>query len=123
MASWVRTLGVAGLVVLSLTACAADEAASSTSARKPEPARQDYVPGEYILSARSGVDAATITASYAAFGVENVQGLGGGRFLLRLARDPGIERVRTLGVESGQIDAVQRNFIYRKRNASIPRGN
>lgn len=88
---------------------------SSAPKRTLEPNRQTYVPGEYLVSPRSNVDADTISRLYAAFGVENVQALSGGRFLLRLARDPGIERVQSIAVESGKIDAVQRNFIYRKQ--------
>ena len=112
MRRWTRALCLAGLA-LSLAACAASDELRSVSVQKQEPSRQTYVPGEYIVTTRANVDAETISRLYAAFGVENVKTLSGGRILLRLARDPGIDRIRSLAVESGQIEAVQRNFIYR----------
>ena len=112
MAAWIRFAGLVGLI-LSVTACAAPEGPASTAARTLDPNRQSFAPGEYILTVKSGVGVEAINGLYAAFGVERVQALSGGRFLLKLMRDPGIERIQSIGAESQKIDAVQRNIIYR----------
>ena len=100
-------------VVLYLSACAAEPVPPSANERKHGPNLESYVPGEYIVTAHANVDIGAISRVYEVLDIEQVQSLGSGRFLLRLKRDPGIDRVRALGDESGQVDAVQRNFVYR----------
>ena len=100
-------------LTLALFACGAKEETGAVSRRTSWSDAQAYVPREYIVTAASNVDVETVGRVYAAFGIENVHSLGGGRYVLRLTRDPGIDRIRSLAVESGQIEAVQRNFIYR----------
>lgn len=80
------------------------------------PTHAAYVAGEYVVTATGpDVDSSAIGDVYAAFGVETLQSLGRGRFLIRLTRDPGLDRVRSLGRESGRVRAVQPNYIYRKQ--------
>lgn len=101
--------------VLALPACAAGATAGSRSLQAPAGARPAVVVGEYIVTAKTNAAADAIRTAYAAFGVENIQSLGRGRFLLRLSQDPGIERVRRVGLDSGNIEAVQPNYVYRNR--------
>lgn len=98
-----------------LVACAAKEQSNPVRIRATPPVRQSHVAGEYIVTATSPeADADTVRRVYAAFGIETLQTLGGGRFLIRLARDPGVARVQSVGRDSGRIQAVQPNYVYRQ---------
>jgi len=110
-----RGLSVVLASLMLLIGCAAKEELSSPPRRSIESRKETYVTGEYVVTARTTVDASAIRQLYSDYGVELVQNLGSSRFLVRLARDPGMERVQRLSVESGQINAVQRNIIYRKQ--------
>ncbi|HLF22859.1 MAG TPA: hypothetical protein VI565_02980 [Burkholderiales bacterium] len=112
--TWVRVLCVMGLTLL-LSACASGQASRHASDRTLDPARQTVVSGEYILSARPNVSADAIRRLYETFDVESVKSLGANRYWMRLARDPGIERVQRIAAESGQFEAVQPNYAYRTR--------
>jgi hypothetical protein len=111
---WLRMLCAVGFAFF-LCACNADPIPRTAEERKLGPTRESYVPGEYIVTPRANVDADAIRHVYAAFDVERVQSIRDGRFLLRFKRDPGIDRVTTTGVESGLVEAVQPNYVYRSR--------
>jgi hypothetical protein len=99
-----------------LAACVAKEQPDPARIRTTVPAHEAYVAGEYVITATgTDVDSNAIRNVYAAFGVETLQSLGRGRFLIRLTRDPGLDRVRSVGRESGQVQAAQPNYIYRKQ--------
>ncbi len=78
--------------------------------RTAPPAR---APGEYIVTAAPAADGASISSLYADYGVREIVHLGGNTFLLKLRHDPGLEAMQRKGTESGQVKAVQPNFIYR----------
>jgi hypothetical protein len=101
-------------LVLALFACVAKDEAEAVSDSHEFDA-QTYVPHEYILTTAHDGNADAVIRVYAVYGIEKLRNIGGGRFLLRLARDPGFERVRNTGIESGEIKAVQRNYVYRKQ--------
>jgi len=72
-----------------------------------------YVPREYIVTL-AGADAAeALRALYGEYGIERLQPLGETRFLLRLARDPGIETLRAAAEASGRRVELARNYVYR----------
>jgi hypothetical protein len=112
--AWFRMFCAVGFVFF-LCACAADPVPQLASERKLGSNHESYVPGEYIVTAHAHVDIGSISRVYEKLDTELVKSLGSGRFLLRLKRDPGIDRVRTLGVESGLVEAVQPNYVYRSR--------
>lgn len=93
--------------VLLLLGCARVDGAPAGAPRPPE-----FVPGEYIVTVRGGSGAETLGEVYAAHGIEKLQPLGQGRFLVRLADDPGLEAARRVGLQSADITAVERNFVY-----------
>ncbi|HEX7043645.1 MAG TPA: hypothetical protein VF203_03430 [Burkholderiales bacterium] len=99
----VRRLALA-LVLLAAVGAAGEGSASDAGS---------YVPREYIVTL-AGADAVQVLhALYAEYGIERLQPLGEGRFLLRLARDPGIETLRAAAEASGRRVELARNFIYR----------
>ena len=103
---------VAG-VVLVLTGCSAADYSQPTLTAAPETKLSSYVPGEFIVTAAPAANIDQVRLIYAAFGVKEIRDLGRGRFLLRLEHDPGLDRVRSAGVQSGMITAVQPNYVYR----------
>ena len=98
--------------ILVLAACdTTDYARQATPA--PQPKVREYVPGEFIITAAPSVSTDQIRQIYVELGVMEVRDLGSNRFLLRLAHDPGLERLRSDGIRSGKITAVQPNYLYR----------
>lgn len=100
-------------LVLVLTACGAVDYAPPAANAAGAPLR-NYVPGEFIVTVRPSISADQLRRIYAELGVKEVRNLGGGRFLLRLTADPGLDAVKRIGEASASVDAVQRNFIYRR---------
>jgi len=72
-----------------------------------------YVPREYIVTLAGDDATETLRALYGEYGIERLQPLGEARFLLRLARDPGIETLRAAAEASGHRVGVARNYVYR----------
>lgn len=97
-----------------LTGCFAADRTEPTLSAAPGANLHNYAPGEFIVTARPEVSAEQVRGIYADFGVKGIRDLGDGRFLLRLAHDPGLGAVKRVGEASGSISAVQRNFIYRQ---------
>ncbi len=77
------------------------------------PAGQSVVPGEYIVTLAAGGDAAQASQVLARFSPKRVKDLGGGRFLVVLEKDPGVEAMRDLPRQDDRVKAVQPNFVYR----------
>jgi hypothetical protein len=76
--------------------------------------RSDRVPGEYLVTLRGPGDEATVRRALAPHVVREVRDLGRGRFLVRLADDPGLDTLRRDALASGEVVDVQPNYIYRK---------
>lgn len=104
--SWV--LGAAALLLLG---CVPDD--QTRGAEPADNGRRQFVPGEYIVTVQSGGNADTVGEVYASYGIEKLEPLGRGRFLIRLARDPGLAAARRAGLASRHVAAVERNFVYR----------
>jgi len=77
------------------------------------PEAADRVPGEYVITLRPRASAEAIDTAYGSFGITRLQDLGGGKYLIRLSQDPGLEMVRRAGHASGHVAAAQPNFVYR----------
>ena len=73
----------------------------------------DRVAGEYIVTVQAGGDEVLLRRLYATYGVRDIAELGPHRFLVKLERDPGLDEIRRAGLASGQVSAVQPNFVYR----------
>ena len=70
------------------------------------------VPGSYIVKA-SGDGDAVLRRVFAQYGVVLLRPLGNGQFELRLERDPGIDKLKSVAAGSGgAVTAVQPNFVY-----------
>jgi hypothetical protein len=110
---WSGALLVA-IALVSLAACGGE-----SSEKPPAPLErgsgtvQDRVPGEYVITVRSGGDADLLRDLYEEYGVRDVSEIGPDLFLLKLKEDPGVDEIRRKGIESGKVSAVQPNFIYR----------
>jgi len=100
---------------VALTGCMAAQPEEPTRNAAPNANLSNVVPGEFIVTVKSSVTADQVRRIYAVFGVTEIRDFGGNRFLLRLMRDPGLDRVRSTGLETGQIVAVQPNYVYRTR--------
>lgn len=68
-------------------------------------------PGEYIVSFRPGSDPAVVYAAFREYEVIELRQLVGPHHLMRLARDPGLDTIRSLAPPA--IVAVQPNYEYR----------
>ncbi len=75
--------------------------------------QQQRVPGEYLVTVRSGTDGRRIRDLYAEYSVVDLRRVRDNVFLLEIAKDPGPEAVRALGLSSGEVTAVQPNYVYR----------
>ena len=76
-------------------------------------AGSDRVAGEYVITVHAGGDAALLRQLYGEYGVRELTDLGMNLFLIRLNRDPGLDEIRSKGLESGKVKDVQPNFAYR----------
>lgn len=108
---------MARLLILALLfgcgACASDESARVPVESVSAAGARAFVPGEYVVTVKPGEGADAVAEVYAAHGVSKLDDLGRGRFLVRLARDPGLEAARRAAAASGKVTAVERNFVYR----------
>ena len=104
--------GTVALLVLATTVGCSQ--AATPLVEKKEPAMfNQTVPGSYIVKA-TGDGAAAIRRVFAHYGVALVLPLGNEQFELRLHRDPGLDALKSLAVDSdGAVTAVQPNFVYR----------
>jgi hypothetical protein len=102
-------------LALVLAGCSTPDRAGPTPSAAPAINLRGAASGEFIVTAKPSVSADQVRRVYAAFGVQEIRDLGRNRFLLRLGHDPGVDRVRSIGFESGKIEAVQPNYVYRTR--------
>ncbi len=81
--------------------------------------QQQRVQGEYIISLRKGGDEKHLRALYKKYGIQKVTPMGRGRYLIRIQRDPGLERLKKETIDSEFIKAVQPNFRYHTTPISL----
>lgn len=75
--------------------------------------QRQRVPGEYLVTVRSGTDERRIRDLYADYSVVGLRRVRDDLFLVRLAKDPGLEAVSARGRSSSDVTAVQPNYVYR----------
>lgn len=114
--------GLRRLVALAVTLSLAGAAAACGSpapramqAATPAGARQDRVPGEYLVTVAARDRVAAIADLYGQFGIQDIRDLGGTVFLLLVTEDPGPARMEQVRGGSAQILAVQPNLVYGTR--------
>lgn len=117
-----RAVALAVTLALASAAAACDSPAPRTpQADAPAGARQDRVPGEYLVTVAARDRVAAIADLYGQFGVKDIRDLGGTVFLLRITEDPGPARMEQVRRGSAHILAVQPNLVYRtRRPGSVP---
>lgn len=111
-----RIAALAVTLALASTAAACGIPAPRTQqAAAPAGARQDRVPGEYLVTVAARDRVAAVSELYGQFGIQELRDLGGTVFLLRVTEDPGPARMEQVRRESAQILAVQPNLVYGTR--------
>jgi hypothetical protein len=109
--------GCAAVALAGSLACAATGGGAAGAPDPPAPpaaTRGDRAPGEYLVTLREGGDEAALRRALARHALREVEALGRGRFLVRLADDPGLDALRRDALASGEVVDVQPNFAYRK---------
>lgn len=109
-------LASAALVLLAGPLGCADTAGPAGGARGVAPVvgrQPQRVPGEYLVTVRKGTDERRIRDLYAEYRVVGLRRVRDDVFLLALANDPGPEAVAERGRSSGDVAAVQPNYVYR----------
>ena len=97
-----------------LVSCGSDVKEGSPSPlRVGTTAGSDRVAGEYVFTVHAGGDAAFLRQLYSEYGVRELTDLGMNLFLIRLNLDPGLDEIKSKGLESGKVKDVQPNFAYR----------
>ncbi|MEX2198384.1 MAG: hypothetical protein WD886_06200 [Burkholderiales bacterium] len=117
-----RLVAIAVTLVLASAAAACGSPAPRTpQAAAPADARQDRVPGEYLVTVAARDRVAAIVDLYGQFGIKELRDLGGTVFLLILTEDPGPARMVQIRGGSAHILAVQPNLVYgTRRPGSAP---
>jgi hypothetical protein len=80
----------------------------------PQPAQENRLPGQYLVTLKEGGDAETLNEVFKHYGIKSIQDLSRGRYLITLEQDPGPEEITKLAATSSDIEDVQPNYIYRK---------
>lgn len=109
---------VALVVTLALASAAAAcgiPAPRTTEGAAPAGARQDRVPGEYLVTIAARDRVAAIADLYGQFGIIDIRDLGGTVFLLKVTEDPGPARMEQVREGNVHILAVQPNLVYGTR--------
>jgi len=78
-----------------------------------QPATENRVLGQYLVTIKEGGSAETLTEVFKQYGIKSIQDLSSGRYLITLEQDPGPEELAKLAASSADIEDVQPNFIYR----------
>jgi hypothetical protein len=114
--------GMRRLVALAVTLALAGAAAAcgvpaplTTQTTAPAGARQDRVPGEYLVTVAARDRVSAIVELYGQYGIKDIRDLGGTVFLLVLTEDPGPARMDQVRGGSAHILAVQPNLVYGTR--------
>jgi hypothetical protein len=79
----------------------------------PQPATENRLPGQYIVTLKEGVSPETLTKVFNKYGIKSTKDLSRGRYLVNLVQDPGPEAIAKQAATSSDIEEVQPNYIYR----------
>ncbi len=113
------------LLRLAAVAAAASACGHAPEAAPSEPGRpllgqaapswqaQTRVTGEYLVTLDAGAGATQIAQAYGGLGIQRLEDLGGGRYLLVVAQDPGPAQMEEIRARNPRIKAIQPNFVYR----------
>ncbi len=111
----IRIVGTAMALVL-LSACGVPFSSVEEEHHEPlflgSTAAPNQAPGEYIVTVSAGAGEDLLRRQYRIYGIRDITDLGADMFLLRLGNDPGLDAVQRKASESGQVRAVQPNYIY-----------
>jgi hypothetical protein len=109
-------------LVVAAAALAAGCAGPAAPQKGPESApAQIAIPGEYVITVEQGADGRTLAGVLVDLGPTRIQGLGGDRWLVVFAQDPGLTR---LSLRTGErIRTVEPHLVSRTspRTSSAPR--
>jgi hypothetical protein len=78
-----------------------------------QPATENRVPGQYIVTLRKGGSSETLTEVFNKYGIKSIKDLSKDRYLITLKQDPGPESITKQAATSSVIEYVQPNYIYR----------
>lgn len=78
-----------------------------------QPASENRVPAQYIVSLKEGGNTKILTEVFQQYGIKSIKDLSRGRYVITLEQDPGPEEINTQAVTSTEIISVQPNYIYR----------
>ena len=79
----------------------------------PQPATENRVPGQYIVTLKEGGSTETLNEVFDEYGIQSIKDLSKGRYLITLEKDPGPESITKQAATSSEIEHVQPNYIYR----------
>lgn len=109
-----HTLGFVVTIVIAGTSCGHGED-NKSAPLEDFSTSQDRVRAEYLVTLSAGTDVAVISKLYGRFGIQRMQNVGNGIFLVALREDPGLARMEELRTQESRIESVQSNLVYRTR--------
>jgi len=80
---------------------------------KTQPATENRVPGQYIVTLKESGRSETLIEVFKQYGIKSIQDLSRGRYLITLEQDPGPEAVASQAANASDIEQVQANYLYR----------
>ncbi len=116
--------GLLGILVFAtlicVPACAQVPSFSHAGATRA-PIGRTRVAGEYLVTLSPHANPAVLVNLYSRYAMRRIDKLGTDRFLMVLGKDPGPQKIETLGTREPQIKSVQPNFRYWATPATRPR--
>ena len=83
-----------------------------------QPASENRIPGQYIVTLKDGVSSETVTEVFNKYGIKSIQDLSRSRYLITLEQDPGVEEMSNQAASSSGIESAQPNYLYREMQPS-----
>jgi hypothetical protein len=108
-------LGYIFLFSIAVTGCtdSANQKNMEERTLSPQPAMDNRVPGQYIVTLKKSGSSETLTRVFQQYGIKSIQDLSRGRYLITLEQDPGPEEMANQAATVSDIEEVQPNYIYR----------
>lgn len=78
-----------------------------------DPAKENRMPGQYIVTLKEGASTETLTEVFHEYGIISIKELTESRYLIILEQDPGQKEITTQAATSLAIEHVQPNYFYR----------
>ncbi len=79
----------------------------------PQPATENRLPDQYIVTLQEGASADVINQVFQQYGIKSIQDLSRGRYLVTLIQDPGPVELAKHTASYTAIVNIQPNYIYR----------